>query len=403
MKNTVQVFFVPMADSFHTSRGKFAVAVSVFTVFYGLAGPVVGRVSDRIGARTTIAVGVGLAGATFLFLSLLPWLPAFVLVYGVMGAVAFAAMSYVPIGVLVDEAFDQGHRGVTYAALTNSAALGFVLLSPTWVYLVDRSTSWRAVYAVLGIIFVGPIWLLVHRTLPGSVDKLPAEQDIGTEADPARKVDGPNSVAAGLRQILGSRTFWVLAAGFFGCGVTMAFVDVHMVAHMHTMDLSSTMISGSLITLGVTEVGGALVAGWLCDRFDKHHVLGASYFARCLALIVLLAMPSAQGALTFAAIFGLSYMGSVIATTFIALDSFGKGNKGLAIGLIWMVHQLGAFLSTQLGATSYDALGSYRALIVVTAIIAMTAAAVSVLGLPRERRVPALSVPGDAGQPRGAT
>lgn len=400
MKNTVQVFFVPMAESFRVSRGEFAVAVSVFTVFYGLAGPVVGRVSDRIGARRTIAGGVGLAGATFLLTSLLPWLPAFVLLYGVLGAVSFAAMSYVPIGILVDEAFDQRRRGVTYALLTNSAALGFVILSPTWVYLIDRSASWRGVYTGLGLLFLGPLWVLVRRTLPSSVDRTPEPED----DVPVTAIEAPDrrTVTGGLGDMLTSRTFWMLAVGFFGCGVTMAFVDVHMVAHMQHLNLSSTIIGGSLVTLGITEIGGALVAGWLCDHYDKHHVLGGSYLARSFALALLLLMPSSHGAMTFAAVFGLSYMGSVIATTFIALDSFGSGNKGLAIGLIWMVHQLGAFLSTQLGATSYDALGSYQVLIVGTALVAMTSAAASAFGLPRSRG-DAVIPSAEATHPRGGT
>lgn len=381
MKNTVQVFFVPMADGFGASRGEFAVAVSVFTIAYGLAGPVVGRISDRIGARTTIAGGVGLAGLTFLLSSFLPSLPAFVVLYGVVGAVAFAAMSYVPIGVFVDEAFDQRRRGVTYAALTNSAALGFVILSPVWVFLVDRSISWRPVYAVLGLLFVGPLWVLVRRTLPSSVDSVKAAASAPSAVEPSTA----GGVGAGLRTILTSRTFVLLAIGFFGCGATMAFVDVHMVAHMNHIQLSSAVIGTCLATLGIAEIGGALAAGWLCDRYDKRLVLGGSYAARCVAMIALLLVPSVEGALVFATIFGLSYMGSVIATTFIAMDHFDKGSKGLAIGLIWMVHQLGAFASTQLGATSFDALGSYRVAIIVTALVAMTSAAASAFGLPAPR------------------
>lgn len=378
IKNTVQVFFVPMADSLRVSRGEFAIAVSVFTIAYGLAGPVVGRISDRVGARTTITAGVALAGVTFLLSAMLPSLPAFIALYGVVGAVALAAMSYVPIGVFVDEAFDQRRRGVAYAALTNSAALGFVILSPLWVFLVDRSTSWRAVYAVLGLLFVGPLSILVRRALPRTVDP-----PTGAESRPP----GPGHhavepVMTEIRRILRSRTFWLLVVGFFGCGVTMAFVDVHMVAHMHRIDLSSAVIGGCLATLGIAEIGGALAAGWFCDRYDKRLVLGGCYAARSVALVALVLVPSAQGALAFATIFGLSYMGSVIATTFIALDHFGRGNKGLAIGLIWMVHQLGAFVSTQLGATSFDALGSYRLVIVATALVAMTSAAASVFGLP---------------------
>lgn len=388
IKNSVQVFFVTMAETFEASRGEFAVSVSVFTIAYGLAAPVIGRVSDRIGARATIAGGVGVAAAMFVAAAATPWLPLFVVVYGVVGALAFSAMSYVPIGVLVDESFERRRRGLVYALLTNAAAVGFVFLSPAWVYL-DRHVSWRAVYLALGLVFALVLLPLIRKALPAALGPAPASGDEGTETEEGTvAVARPAPADIGVRRVLRSRVFWVLALGFFGCGVTMAFIDVHMVAHMEHLHLSPAVISGSLAALGITEVGGAVVAGWLCDRFDKRNVLALSYLVRSLAMVILVASPSAAGALAFGAVFGLSYMGSVIATTFCAIDALGDGAKGLAIGLLWLVHQIGAFSSTQLGATAFDATGSYRLVMLLTAVVAMTAAAVSVLGLAGGRLAP---------------
>jgi predicted MFS family arabinose efflux permease len=142
-------------------------------------------------------------------------------------------------------------------------------------------------------------------------------------------------------------------------------------------------ISFALSLLGALELVGGFLAGWMCDRYSKRYVIAGNYLLRACSLFILLWFPNVVGVMIFAALFGLSYLGTVIGTSMYTLGLFGHQNKGLAFGFIWLVHQLGAFLSTQFGANAFDWFGNYQWTIAVTALLAVFSFAVSLLMLPK--------------------
>lgn len=374
IKNVIPAYFVPMANFFDVSRAEFAIGPTVFMVVYGLMSPVIGAVADRFGARNTISGGLLLAGTSFLTAALVPNHAVFVVAYGIGAAIAFTAVSYIPVGILVDELFPPDRRGISYALLTNGTALGFIVLSPAWIAL-SQNTDWRLIFGALGLIYLVPLALANHFLL-----KSPAGSDSSPSAPDKRP---PIPLRKRLDHVLRTPGFWVLSASFFGCGVTMGFIDVHIVAHMQETNSSAPVISGALIVLGVTEIIGAVVAGRLCDRFPGRYILAGAYLLRGLSLLVLVFVPGAIGSFAFAAVFGVSYMGTVIATTLYALDIFDVGSKGLALGLIWLTHQLGSAASSQGGGIAFTQLGSYLPAIVTAAVISFFSFSLVMLVAPR--------------------
>ena len=75
-------------------------------------------------------------------------------------------------------------------------------------------------------------------------------------------------------------------------------------------------------------------------------------------------------------------MGTVIGTSTHTLNTFAKEKRGLALGSIWMIHQLGAFLSTQLGANSFDVFGRYHLAITIVSSVSILSAVISLTTLP---------------------
>lgn len=223
IKNVIPAYFVPMANFFNVSRAEFAIGPTVFMVVYGLMSPVIGAVADRYGARNTISGGLVLAGTSFLAAALVPNHTVFVVTYGIGAAIAFTAVSYIPVGILVDELFPPDRRGISYALLTNGTALGFIVLSPAWIVL-SQDTNWRLIFGALGLIYLAPLALVNHFLLKSS-----ARPDSSASASALK----PSTPLRGrLGHVLRTPGFWVLSASFFGCGVTMGFIDVHIVAHM---------------------------------------------------------------------------------------------------------------------------------------------------------------------------
>ncbi len=365
LKNTVQVFFDPMADSFGQDRGYFAIATTVFALTYAVAAPLTGMLSDRIGPARVLLTGTILAGLALVAGAQVSSFTFFVLDYGILASFAYAMLSYVPIGVLVDQLFSDGRKGFFYALLTNGTAGGFILLVPLWTWL-GHHTDWQRVLTGLGVfllVVIAPLTVLLQRRSPA-----PAASAGNTSAD--------DSLGARWRMVLRSSVLWRLAGAFFACGATMAFIDVHEITYLTDAHISSGVISASLVVLGACEIVGSLIAGRLCDRGSVKGVLLAGYLLRGVSMFLIAINPTPALVLVFGTLFGVSYLVTVVATSVWAMRAFPVGVKGVAMGLIWTAHQLGAALSSQFGGVFYDLWHSYVPLILATGCVAFIAALV---------------------------
>ncbi|PWI16777.1 hypothetical protein DI272_23390 [Streptomyces sp. Act143] len=386
LKNTVQVYFVPMADTFGGSRGALAWATTLFAVTVAVASPLVGAIADRIGGAATLAVGTALSGAALVGCALAGRLWLFVAVYAVVAALASTMLSYVPLGVLVDELFRDGRKGLMYALLTNGAAVGFVVLVPLWSWL-GTWASWQHVLLVVGLAFLfvlAPVALLVARA-SGKVTSADADEEASAQQteEPVRL-----SFAARFRLTARNGDLRRLALAMFACGATMAFIDVHFIPLMHDHGLGHTVSSTAVALLGVFEIAGGLLAGWLCDRGRIKAVLVSAYAVRGVAMLLVALTPTGTVAIAFGIVFGISYLATVIATTMWAARVLPVEVRGFGMGLVWTVHALGTALTSELGAQMADSTHSYTP---VTLGCAALAAAACVLVLAS--RVPAAEAP----------
>lgn len=348
IKSVYQIYFSELATHFGRGRADFAWSGSLFMLVTGLVSPFVGSLSDRHGPLRTVflgtmAGGVALIGASVFHDSLL----IFVLAYGVCGAFGLAAMTYVPMGVLVDRLFEQKNAGFAYAVVTNGTAIGFIFLSPFWLWLQPQ-LDWTQTFLVTGLVLLLPAsavaWFAAGKADAAGLGR--------TAVTAAPKVSAWNQVRA-------DRGFYALALGFFGCGASMAFIDVHLVAFWQDAAAPRALMGLSLSLLGLLELISGLATGWLAMHFKKHSLLGFFYLLRTCAMLLLLSSNSVVYTLVFATVFGASYLGTVVLSSMYCLERYGRSIKGQAFGLLFLVHQVGAFLSVQLGALSYDRYDSY--------------------------------------------
>jgi predicted MFS family arabinose efflux permease len=99
-----------------------------------------------------------------------------------------------------------------------------------------------------------------------------------------------------------------------------------------------------LAVIGVFDVIGTLVSGYLTDRFDSRWLLFIYYGLRGLSLLLL---PYVFGTPQFALIlfivfYGLDWVATVPPTVQLARRVFGQQNFAIVYGWIFAAHQLGA-------------------------------------------------------------
>lgn len=370
VKSVYQVYFSQLAEHFGRGRADFAWSGAVFMLVTGLMSPVVGALSDRFGPLRTVLLGALTGGAALVAVCLRPdSLTLFVAAYGVGAAFAMAAMTYVPMGVLVDRLFEDANKGFAYAVVTNGTSIGFILLSPFWIWLQPQ-VNWTTTFLATGLVFIGPIAGLVWM-VARSADAAGLGQAAPTAA--------PKLSAWG--EVRSDHGFYVLAFGFFGCGATMAFIDVHLVAFWQDSGTSRGQMGLSMSLLGVLELASGLATGWLAMRYDKHSLLAVFYGLRSFAMLLLLSGAPGMQTVGFASVFGASYLGTVVLTSMYCFERYGAAIKGQVFGMLFLVHQLGAFASVQFGAAAFDAFGSYRPAIVAMSLLTIACAAASWIGL----------------------
>src|SRR3712207_9575820 len=78
-----------------------------------------------------------------------------------------------------------------------------------------------------------------------------------------------------------TRPFWLLAGGFFICGLsTNGLIQPHFIPAAHDHGMPITTAAGLLAVVGVFDIAGTVLSGWLTDRTDPRVLLLAYYGLR---------------------------------------------------------------------------------------------------------------------------
>src|SRR5882724_7387424 len=383
------VLIVPLEQDFGWSRATISAAVSVNLVLYGLTGPFAAALLDRIGVRATMLLALVLlaTGVALTTLMTAPW--QLVLLWGVVvgGGTGMTALA---LGATVVNRWFSTRRGLVMGVLTASTATGQLLFLPLMASIVERY-GWRP--AVLGIAAVAlvvlPVIGLLMRDQPADVGRAPYGDD-----GPARKVarSAANPAGVALRALargVRSGDFWLLAGGFFICGVsTNGLIGTHLIPACIDHGIPEVRAAGLLAVMGVFDLVGTTLSGWLSDRFDNRYLLFWYYGLRGLSLIYL---PysfnmSFYGLPVFAVFYGLDWIATVPPTVRLAANVFGKERSSIVFGWIVAGHQLGAALAALGAGAIRTYLGTYTSAFILAGLMCVTAVAV-VLPIGRGKKV----------------
>jgi predicted MFS family arabinose efflux permease len=141
-----------------------------------------------------------------------------------------------------------------------------------------------------------------------------------------------------------SRDFWLLAGSFFVCGLsTNGLIGTHLIATC--VDHGMTEFTGAsfLAIIGIFDLVGTTLSGWLTDKYSSQRLLFAYYGLRGLSLIYLAFSDySFYGLSLFAVFYGLDWVATVPPTVRLANDAFGRAQGPIMFGWIMAAHQLGA-------------------------------------------------------------
>ena len=171
------------------------------------------------------------------------------------------------------------------------------------------------------------------------------------------------------------RGYRLLTLGFFTCGFQLAFIATHLPGYLSLCHMPMGLGATALALIGLFNMAGSWACGWLGGRFRQQQVLGWLYLIRGATIAAFFLLPkSTLSVVLFAAVMGLTWLGTVPLTSGLIAKVFGTRHLGTLFGVVFLSHQLGSFLGAWLGGYVFDATGSYTLIWAATALAGLFAA-----------------------------
>jgi MFS family permease len=336
-----------MQEALGTERSVLALAGSLVWVGTGAGGILMGWLADRIGVRTTVAIGACMI-AGGLALSSVGTLWALYIGHGLMIGLLGNGGVYPPLLVYVSRWFER-RRGAAIALISS----GQYVAGVAWPSLFERGIDhfgWQTTmlaYSAVVLAIILPA-TLVLRPAPTA----PAPRAIRAATDaPAR----PRRVA-GLHPNVAQAL--ICLAGFCCC-IPMSVPSAHLVAFCGDIGIKPAHGAAMLSVM----LGAAFFArqawGALADRIGGLRTVMAGSACQAVAIGCFLLTQDEVGLFAVAAAFGLGFSGIIPSYAVTIRDLFPAAEASWRIPLTLFTAMSGMAFGSWFAGTLYDHFGYY--------------------------------------------
>jgi predicted MFS family arabinose efflux permease len=379
LRSTPGVLILPLEQAFGWGRSTTAMSAGIGIFLYGMVGPFAAALMASFGLRRTVLAALALmalsTGASAFMTQ--PW--HLVLTWGVMSGIGSGAVAIV-LGATIVNRWFVTNRGLMMGLLTASTATGTLVFLPALAWLA-QSGGWRPVVITVSIAaaaMIPLVWLLVPER-PADAGLVPDGTPPGTRPAEQKRPGILAAAFGSLARAARTRAFWYLFATFFVCGFTTnGLVGTHLIALCGDMGIPEVRAAGLLALMGVFDLVGTTLSGWLTDRYDPRKLLFMYYGLRGLSLIYLPYSDFSFYSLSIFAIFyGLDWIATVPPTLRLATEAFGERDAPVVFGWIAAGHQIGAASAAFLGGLLRDTQGDYLSMFIFAGITGLVAAGIS--------------------------
>jgi predicted MFS family arabinose efflux permease len=365
IRATPSVMMVPLEQAFGWSRAAISMALAVNLALFGLMGPFAAAAMQRFGMRRTVLAALTVLAIAVALSCRMHAAWQMVAIWGVLVGSATGATSTTLGAVVVNRWFSQ-RRGLAMGILTASSATGQLAFLPLMAWVAEHR-GWQTLVMLVAVaaVIVLPIVALLLPEKPSAIGLRRLGEADDAPADAAQSNANPIVIAfAALKKAAKFGDFWLLFFTFFICGAsTNGYIGTHFIAMCGDYGLSEVRGAGMLAMMGVCDLVGTTLSGWLSDRFNNRVLLFWYYGLRGLALLFLPFAFGYQyfGLPLFGLFYGLDWIATVPPTVRLTTDVFGSRDAPVVFGWVVAGHQLGAAFAALGAGMLRSTLGTYTA------------------------------------------
>ena len=364
------VFVAAISEDMNWSRGAIQVGVSIMILIAVITAPTVGWLIDRYGARRIALISLPLFGITLSGMSLVTdqiW--TFYAGWTVMSI--FAAGTLPITWTKVVNGWFDDFRGMALGLTLAGTGIAATLAPSYVVWLIDIM-GWRNAYVALAFtvmaISLPSVYLLF---------KEPVESQSGKVNQIDAAISKQHLMATGLsvKEALKGYRFWVLSISLLLVAASISGVITNFVPLLTDKGLSFADAARYAGLIGVSVIGGRLVAGFLMDRLWAPMIAAIFLCMPCLAAFILTTGNISPMLLGLSAlIVGLAAGAELDLMAFLVSRYFGLKHYGALYGGIYIFFSIGAGLAPAMFGWTYDMFGHYQAVLYIAAISSMIGA-----------------------------
>ena len=359
IRSSFGIFQIPISQDFSWLRSEYSMAIAIQNLAWGFGQPVFGAIADKFGDRRAI-FGGALVYAAGLILSSSAVTPAAHQFYSVLIGFGVAGTGFGVILAVVGRSSSNANRSMSLAIATAAGSVGQIFGPPLAEYLL-AVFSWQMVFVYFAVVMVSAMMMLPLMR--------------GSKA--AQKATADRSMRQILSQAIRDPSYIMIFIGFFSCGYQLAFITAHFPAFvtemcgpilstglLYSMGITTRSALGAVAIslIGLTNLVGTLLAGWLGNRYSKKYLLAGIYTARTIILVAFILTPiTPETVVLFSAMMGSLWLATVPLTSGLIAHIYGIRFMGTLYGLVFFSHQVGAFFGVWLGGRMYDLYGDYTA------------------------------------------
>ncbi|MEO0342740.1 MAG: MFS transporter [Pseudomonadota bacterium] len=352
------VFQIPIAEEFNWPRAEFSLAIAIQNLFWGIGQPIFSAIAEKFGDRRAIVLGA-LVYALGLALSAFAVTPGGHQFLEILVGFGIAGTGFGVILAVVGRAASDENRAMAMAIATAAGSAGQVVGPPVAEFLLGIMT-WQMVFLTFAAVILASLLVLPFMRGPEAASKAELEESMGEI----------------LIKAFRDPSYTLIFLGFFSCGYQLAFVTAHFPAMvtdfcsqitpgslLHNLGVTTTSALGAvaIAVIGLANIGGTLLAGYLGKHYSKKNLLAVIYFGRTIVAALFILFPITPfTVLLFSGAMGSLWLATVPLTSGLVAYIYGLRYMGTLYGIVFFSHQLGSFLGVWLGGAMFDIYGNYN-------------------------------------------
>lgn len=368
------VFRKPLEELWGISATQSGLPFTIFLAVFAIGMAVAGGLVERWGPRRTGILGGILVGIGWILAGFSPNIGVLTFLYGVLAGAGVGVAYGCPIAVAGKWFPDR--RGVAVGLTLAGFGASALIVAPIMNALISAYGPLRT-FTILGLVF---LVILIGVTLPF---RYPPE---GWKIAPSAKgkAKSPSAVELDRRGMLRTSTFYALWVAYtIGCLAGLMAIGIAAPFGSEVVGLSAGLSAIAVSVFAVFNGAGRPLFGWLTDRFAPRNTALLSFGLIFISALLLWFWAEGNPAVYFLgfSLLWLNLGGWLAIAPTATTIFFGARHSGENYGVVFTAYGAGAILGNLLSGLVRDLTGSYTAVFVPVAALAVLGAVVAWLGL----------------------